>query len=67
MLSDASSELIVSGSLASCSRLVNGQSIDGLRDRLEASEVRHSLRRQKRRSCSLVAHTDFLVSGRCIG
>ena len=44
MSSEASSTLRVSGALASRSRLLKGQRREGSRERLEPSDVRHSLR-----------------------
>ena len=44
MSSEASSTLRVSGALASRSRLLEGQRREGSRERLEPSDVRHSLR-----------------------
>ncbi len=59
--------LRVSDALASCSRLVKGQRREGSRERLEPSDVRHSLRRLKRWTCFLVARSALIGCGRCIG
>jgi len=53
--------------LASRSRLVNGQRSDGSRESLEPSDVRHSLRRLRRWTCSLLARTALTGCGRCVG
>jgi hypothetical protein len=67
MLSEVSSTLRVSGALASRSRLGRGQRREGSRERLEPSDVRHSLRRLRRWICSSLACTDLIRGGRCIG
>ena len=62
-----SSTLRVLGSLASRSRLVKDQRRDGSRGRLEPSDVRHSLRRIRRRACSLLARMALIICGWWIG
>jgi len=59
--------LTVSGALASRSRLVKGQRREGSRERLEPSDMRHSLRRLRRWNCSSLARTALTGCERCIG
>jgi len=67
MSSEVSSALRVSDALASRSRLVKGQMREGSREKLEPSDVRHSLRRLRRWTCSLLGRIALTGRGRCIG